>query len=154
MPLRSWRCDTCGKPITDPRLGMVVWRDTNEGSYISFKIVHKNIDGRRCDPGINADYESSLEIDNFLGTDGLAELLSWISPSPLDGSRIPGVQNLDEFVTLLRRLQIPFYEEAMPYFTDETRAWLKEDGSDPHRPETLARIAARDEDRHNRQARS
>ncbi|MFC0115663.1 hypothetical protein [Kibdelosporangium aridum] len=143
MPLQSWRCDTCRSPIDDATLGIVTWRHDDDGCYLDFRIVHKNMNGLQCDPGSENGFIDSLEIVNFLGPAGLGELLSWISTSRAGGARARGVVDLEAYGDLVRRLQLPFYEEARPFFGQSTRSWLAADGSDPDRPDTLKIIAAK-----------
>jgi hypothetical protein len=114
----------------------------NAIEFFDFKIVHKTIDGaRRCDPG----YPASLDLMHFLGTDGLAMLLSWLSIGPIKGGGRPSiaVTDLDEFVDFVRRVQTPYYEEARPRFGDgKTLDWLSDANEySPYRPDTLRKIA-------------
>lgn len=151
MPLQAWLCDVCGELVTGhPNNGLVVWRtDRTDGGFrdYDFKIVHKTIDSdpdpRRCDPGSAQGYHSSLDLESFLGSDGLAMLLSWLSVGPLKGGGGPRVTNVDEFVDFVRRVQTPYYEEARSRFDEEkTHHWL-DDANEyyPYLPETLSRIA-------------
>lgn len=115
-PLTKWYCDVCGDTV-DVEKGYVIWRRT-DGVRWDFKIIHKVI----CD---DKSYGSSLPLSDFLGPDGLIRLTSFLSYGEYhlrslesDQSRGAMVRNMDEFVVLLRRLQIPFYEEARRRFGD------------------------------------
>lgn len=152
MPLEAWVCDTCGELATsDDNSGMVVWQthDTDgRFDYYDFKIVHKTIASDphpyRCDPGAENGFTSSLPLNAFLGADGLALLLSWLSQGPLkSGGTEPRVVDMDQFVDLVRRVQTPYYEEARSRFDDErTHYWLGDANEyAPYRPDTLRRIA-------------
>lgn len=141
MPLESWRCDACHGRIDDPTLGIVTWREDDEGRYLDFRLVHKNIDGLTCDPGNAGGFYNSLEIVVLLGPAGLGELLSWLTPSRADRVAAHGVVDLDAYGDLVRRLQLPFYEEARPFFGAATCSWLVSDGSDPDHPEVLKLIS-------------
>src|SRR6266704_3749159 len=104
QPLRSWQCDTCSEPITDPNAALVVWPTDEQHCGHGFQLVHKSIDGRTCDPEARSGYVSSLELISFLGPDGVARLLSWLSTGPVWDE--PGrvlVKNFDEYVDLFRR---------------------------------------------------
>lgn len=149
-PLRSWICDTCGEPITDPTRALVVWRsDGDSYTYSDFMIVHKTFrreaNPRHCDPGAKSGYIMNLDLDHFFGVNGLTMLLSWLSIGPLKdggGSRIAS-SDLDAFVDLVRRVQVPNYEQARPRFREEdTRYWL-DDANEyyPYLPEVLDRVA-------------
>ncbi len=105
-----WICDTCGEDIVDPLGGLVIWQ--TEGAMAqNFRVVHKG----KCD--WNDTHKMSLEIESFIGPDGLALLLSWLSYGPVrpcdNGDR---VANKDEYVVLVRRMQTPGYERARQYF--------------------------------------
>lgn len=105
---------------------------------------------RRCDPGGAHGYLSSMDLQHFLGPDGLALLLSWLSVGPLKGGGSgPCVADLDEFVDFVRRVQTPYYEEARPHFGDEhTYYWLGDANEyHPYLPETLQDIAGGTRDR-------
>jgi hypothetical protein len=154
-PLTTWLCDTCHEPITaEPNDGMVVWKTRRSGpeeedgnEYYGFMIVHKTISSdpapRRCDPGDREGYLGSLDLPKFLGPEGLAMLLSWLSPGPVKGYDYCRVASLDEFTDLVRRVQTPWYEQARPHFGDElTQHWLGDANEYyPYLPETLRRIA-------------
>jgi hypothetical protein len=51
----------------------------------------------------------------------LTTLLSWLSRGPVDGGGHPDVaiEDLDGYVDLVRRLQIPHYEQARRRFRDQ-----------------------------------
>ncbi|MCK2240873.1 MULTISPECIES: hypothetical protein [unclassified Crossiella] len=152
MPLDSWSCDACGKPITSaPNDGIVVWRTREtDGRYLDhdFKIVHKTIEPdpvpHRCDPGNAGGYDAHIDLTVLLGADGLAWLLSWLSAGPFLGGGHLQVADLDEYVNLVRRLQTPYYEQARQNFNDEAVRDILCDASEvaPYLPDTLHRIAA------------
>jgi hypothetical protein len=150
----EWTCDTCGEPVSDPARALVVWQvrhDEEDGPslYREFRIVHKTFrneaDPRDCDPGNEGGFTDSLELDNFLGADGLTRLLSFLSAGPLIGagrSRI-APEDLDGYVDLVRRIQVPNYDRARPRFGDETTLdWLSDANEiAPYTTGMLARIA-------------
>ncbi|KOX14987.1 hypothetical protein ADK66_03025 [Micromonospora sp. NRRL B-16802] len=142
-PLKSWQCDRCPDLITDPDMALVVWRSENQKRE-GFLIVHKSVDGRDCDPGSPAGYRESLELSNFLGGTGASMMLSWLSMGPVRG--VPDtnrVADLDEFVDLFRRVQVPWYEQARSRFQEEeTQHWLSDANEYyPYLPDTLQRTA-------------
>jgi hypothetical protein len=152
--VREWTCDTCGERVSDPARALVVWQVGHAGEdgpslYREFRIVHKTFrnepDPRDCDPGNEGGFTHSLELDNFLGADGLTRLLSFLSAGPLIGpgrSRI-APEDLDGYVDLVRRLQVPDYERARPRFGDEsTLNWLSDANEiAPYTTDMLGRIA-------------
>lgn len=115
-PLTRWHCDVCGDTV-DVEKGYVIWRSSDRVRW-DFKIIHKVI----CD---DKSHGSSLPLSYFLGPDGLIRLTSFLSYGEYhlrglepDASGGATVRDMDEFVVLLRRLQIPFYEEARRRFDD------------------------------------
>ena len=146
-PLTQWSCDVCGEDITDATRGLVVWRRGNNLSHYGFKVVHKSIDGRGCDPGASAGYTASLDISAFLGDVGLARLLAFLSPGPLikdrEGEPFSRAQDLDEYVDLFRRFQTPWYEEARGRWSDSETQQKLADANEiyPYTPDVLVRVA-------------
>lgn len=108
-------CDVCGQPINDVKDGYVIWNTTDQLKSHGFKIIHKV----KCDL---KGHIASSALEDFLGPDGLTYLLSKLSFGPLkksiDQPSYSTVESLDEFIDLIRRLQIPNYEEARRYFSN------------------------------------
>lgn len=59
-----------------------------------------------------------MHLTHLLGHDGLATLLTLIAPGGRTGNREDGVESLEEWSDLVRRLQLPSYEEARQYWSD------------------------------------
>jgi hypothetical protein len=87
-----WCCDTCGESITDPKAGLVVWKTIDDDDPAvavrgyDFKIVHKTLSADQraeCDPGNKAGYFSSMDVADFLGADGLTQLLGMLAVGPM-----------------------------------------------------------------------
>ena len=141
-PLTTWYCDVCGEIIGSPQEGYVIWKTSDVPKSHSFKIIHQG----KCDL---KDHPASAALEDFLGDNGLTYLLSHLSAGPLIASRNGGghrsVADIHEFVDLIRRLQIPYYEQARRKFS---LAEVRNDFSDanevyPYMPENLKRIAAK-----------
>jgi hypothetical protein len=141
-PLTVWKCDTCGDDITEPGKALVTWREEDHRGY-DFRIVHKNMDGRRCDPGAEHGFGLSTNLSSFLGADGLAYAMSLLSPGPIMGDTYVRVLDFNGFVDLVRRTQTPWYEEARRYWQNEhTQHWLADANEvAPYCPDVLKRIA-------------
>lgn len=110
-PLQHWYCDVCDGKIEDVESGYVIWRSTGLG-YRGFKIVHQS----KCD---SDSYPASAALKNFIGSSGLNYLMSFLSPGPLmtrNRGGTPSVTDFDEFSDFVRRVQIPYYEEARRFF--------------------------------------
>lgn len=117
-PLTRWTCDTCHEDITDPERALLVYLEDGEEPWLryDFRLVHKSIEDRRCDPGSRAGYSSSIELSALLGIDGLNYLLSFLSVGTLKEGGGMRVRDMDGFVDLVRRLQVPNYEAARARF--------------------------------------
>jgi hypothetical protein len=123
-PLTVWKCDTCGDDITEPGKALVIWRTDEDGRGYDFRIVHKNMDGRRCEDA-EGGFLFHTALSSFLGNDGLAYALSLLSPGPIMADTNVRVADFNGFVDLVRRTQTPWYEEARPHWqTEHTQHWL------------------------------
>lgn len=103
-PFVRWRCDECGQWIEDAEDGWVEWRES-EGALVDFRIVHRvSVSPRGGEQGCYGDdIAGNMLLENTLDVDGLAWLLG-----VLDKFKVAQ----PEFAELVRRLQVPFYEEA------------------------------------------
>ncbi|MCE5234416.1 MAG: hypothetical protein ABFC67_06945 [Mizugakiibacter sp.] len=137
-PLSVWYCDTCGEKIDDVGKGYVIWR--SEGHPHDFKVIHQ----RDCD---QKDHTSSAALKDFLGPQGLSYCMTFLSAGPiihnLSGSSDQPQPNLSEFADFVRRVQVPYYEQARRSFANPE---LLSDFSDwnefgPYIPDELERIA-------------
>lgn len=142
----KWYCDSCGEAITDPNLSLATWREDKDLRGYDYRIVHKNTGGRSCDPGSPAGFRASTEVSNYLGADGLAELLAHLSLGPLiasSGDSLCRVADMDGFVDLIRRMQAPYYEEARRHFGCEAVRQEYGDANQmlPYTPRSLQHIA-------------
>ena len=114
-PLKQWYCDVCGDVIECIEDGYVIWKRDDQYREYAFKIIHKV----RCDL---KDHSCSMALHDFLGEDGLAYVLAFLSLGPVKhslGQTHHGVADIDEFVDLVRRVQTPYYEEARTHFDEE-----------------------------------
>lgn len=116
LPLSQWKCDACGQIIDRPEMGWVEWLagPTRGTKAHAFRIVHNS---SRCQyPSTARVYD--IHLLHLLGPDGLATLLALLAPGGQTGNREDGVASLDEWGELVRRLHVPYYEEARQYWTD------------------------------------
>lgn len=141
-PLTTWQCDACGGPVT-VNDGYVVWGDTT-GEELGFRIIHQKI----CDDRYR--FHASLPLSNFLGPDGLVKLTSFMSYGPL--GHTPGevvmpdrIKDVNLFVDFLRRVQIPYYEEARQWFENDDERERMGDWTEsaPYMQDNLQRLAAK-----------
>ncbi|WP_156649148.1 hypothetical protein [Mycobacteroides abscessus] len=140
-PLTRWSCDSCGEDITDPEQAWVAFSDGPKEGASGWVIVHHNLYGKKCDPS----EKSTIALSEAIGPNGLTNLLSFLSYGPIIRAKRSRnrVADFDEFVDLIRRVQIPWYEEARKRWYEEgTRDHV--DLSDeviPFRTESLEWIA-------------
>jgi len=115
-PLEEWVCDRCGElmGIDD---GWVEWLSpTGKGPH-SFHIVHNKSE---CFHHTRAYDRADNHLAYFLGTNGLQLFLAMLDVGPILDPQRKGLTapEMASFVDTMRRLQIPFYEEARRYFSD------------------------------------
>ncbi len=139
-PLESWYCDVCDEKIEDVNKGYVIWKVSDESKHHDFKIIHQ----KKCDS--KNDYPLSKALKDFIGEDGLTSLLSMLSLGPIklmdSQESYSKIVDTDKFIDLIRRVQIPYYEEARRHFHESA---LLEEFSDsnevyPYVSEELKRI--------------
>lgn len=122
-PLKQWICDTCRQVISKPNDGMLEWlredpRELREAGMDrvpiahGFAIVHNPIASPRTVQHKEGCYRYGREgkfmhLAEYTGADGLARLIDFL------GTR--GPVDLEEFAEVVRRVQIPSYEEARQY---------------------------------------
>ena len=111
----GWSCSVCGQPITAVEDGWVEWLATEDelgnSRLENLRLVHsaasERESGCRYDPhrefARNRSLVEGLPLERFLGADGLMLFLSFI-----EAGEFP----VHEVVELLKRVQIPGYEQA------------------------------------------
>jgi hypothetical protein len=131
LPLHQFKCDACGQIIARPEVGWVEWLagPTRGTKAHGFRIVHTS---NRCQYP-NSGRVQGTYLTHLLGSDGLATLLILVAPGGRTGNREDGVESLEEWADLVRRLQIPYYEEARQYWSDVEAGGYFEDPSAPAR---------------------
>lgn len=136
-----WYCDICGEPIQEAGDGLVFWLHENQ-RITGYRLVH----AVTCDlPHLTA-FEN---LSNLLGVDGLVNLTGYLTVGPL--LRAQGrdeeseVQNVPEFIELVRRLHVPHYEEARKYFGHPSvvEHYIEAQEVAPYKQEQLADIIKR-----------
>ena len=138
-PLTKWYCDKCGGEIPK-KDGYVIWKTGDDLKAHGFRIIHVT----KCDN--DRSYIASSALEDFLGENGLSNLLSKISLGPLikvlRKETYTQISDFDEFVDFFRRVQTPYYEEARKYFkTEQTRDNYRDwDESSTYFPENLKKI--------------
>lgn len=131
QPLQQWICDTCGELISEPGHGYVEWlrggadyvRDAHE-----FRIVHHAphspsfSKGHDCYRHTNEPGRCDLPLENFVGHKGMVMLLRFLDVGPYHNFEYEGPSVADgamrDFVQTMRRLHLPYYEEARLYWAE------------------------------------
>ncbi|PTK09479.1 hypothetical protein [Staphylococcus saprophyticus] len=111
VPLKQWYCDHCGEVINDPNDGWLEWHhESGEiGNYEGYRIVHHD---KKCMYDASRLFRenkslSDMHLTSYIGPDGLVSLLSMIE--------FNDVKDNSELIEIIRRLHIPYYEEARKY---------------------------------------
>lgn len=115
-PLKQWYCDACSQIIRSAEDGWLEWLPFAEGTNDSygFRIVH-NDGACMYDRQLNLMKDSRTVRDNhlsyFLGAEGLVYLLHVMEHETH--------QKSPELIDIIKRLQIPYYEEGRKYLVRE-----------------------------------
>jgi len=140
-PLKTWYCDVCGEKIEDASNGYVIWQSGGR-TYRGFKIIHQG----KCDL---KSHPASAALNDFLGDKGLSYCMTFLSLGPVisnnGGAGHCYIQDFDEFTDFVRRVQLPYYEEARRLYGNPE---LLEDLSDanefyPYVPEKMKALIQR-----------
>jgi hypothetical protein len=109
-PGPGWRCSTCGELITGVQDGWVEWlagEDAQGAVWLhALRLVHETHD---CQYDEHQEFSKDqsivegLPLERFVGPDGLMLLLSFLAS---------GEFLRDEVLELIKRVQIPYYEQA------------------------------------------
>lgn len=145
-PLRQWLCDQCGLPILQAKDGWVEWtmdRSSKLWKSTGFRIVHHFIASpRRAPRGCYGDKDELTTHLHHVIDEGVSwglELLGVGEPGGL-GSRQTTVADLTEWAVLVRRLWLPFYEQARHYIERGVREDVVHLDSSFYAPDVLERI--------------
>lgn len=127
-----WTCDTCDQVIQCPEEGMLEWHDVARGERNSprvlragFTIVHNQAfsplqglegcyrHGRRKGRGYD-------HLNWFVRTEGLAHMLSFVDVGFYHEPKYmgPEIANMREWAEIMRRLYLPYYEDARHYWPE------------------------------------
>lgn len=131
VPLRQWVCDTCGQVIERPEHGYVLIHFTTENRrtlLTGFSIVHHTTHSPLRDTPARDCYGEHPGKDqplvDLVGENGMAHLLSYVDVGEHNGDVAQSRMHPDrmrEWVTLVRRLTIPHYEEGRQYLPHAMR---------------------------------
>jgi len=131
-PLEQFICDECGEIIAKPEDGEVEWISYYEdsGSDDRIKIIHEyrlvhNSDSSPKGKGTcfyddlyGTDYKgicNNLTLDDFIKDKGLARMLAVLRDRENGYVKFKTKRDYLNFVELIRRISIPYYEESTLY---------------------------------------
>ena len=140
-PLKTWYCDVCGEKIEDASKGYVIWRSAGR-TYQGFKIIHQG----KCDI---KSHPASAALNDFLGDKGLSYCMTFLSLGPVisnsGGAGHCYIQDFDEFADFVRRVQVPYYEEARRLYGNHDLLEALSDANEfyPYVPERMKALIER-----------
>lgn len=151
-PLEQWYCDYCGEVIASAREGDIEWL-VEDDMADDFRIVHR-ASASPSRPGGNCYYHADdrgrhdMHLDKCAGLAGLPWLLGFLDLGPVhdpDQQRTMRVRSVREFVEIMRRLTLPYYEEARTLWGIATEGGFFEGDRNEiavYLPETLKALIA------------
>lgn len=153
-PLEQFICDTCGQVIDSPKNGFLEWITIlNPCERMDFNIIHGKwaspLTGEaKCSQHETKPGRSDGHLDEFIGNKALECFLPWIDDGPWISEEYKGPQihSMRELSELIRRLTLPYYEEARLYFNEAISDGVIDDPENPHTytcPGYLRRVAER-----------
>ena len=105
-----WICDSCHKMIKESVDGTVEWSDIPELRYQGAKCKNIRLVHRKCSSEKNDENLCDRPLSDFLGFNGLMQLLEFISDDKFIEK--------EEVLEFIKRLHIKGYEQARFYFND------------------------------------
>jgi len=122
-PLTQFICDTCSEVIESPDNGWIEWLshyDETQNKIVSrdFRICHHRT---ACQKHSNHIHCSDLPLREFVGERAAVQLARFLDVGPYhdpDYSGGPELENMRDFTELMRRLTIPYYEEARQWWRE------------------------------------
>jgi len=126
----SWTCDTCGEPIKSVDGGWLEWKtDLGAiGKKWGFRLVHDASGpyNNRCMYNFKQFPEGEglgdIQLEQFVGQDGLMTLLEFLSDSP---------STADEIIEIIKRIHIDGYDAARRHFNAAVREGVFEPNTKP-----------------------
>lgn len=149
-PLTKWYCDRCDKVIEGIVKGYAVWKsDEIPGKQMTFEHSFRIVHHVTCNT--DRSYPSSVALKELTGADGLSNLLSKLSPGPFQiraGIGLFTQVNMDQYIDFIRRIHVPYYEQARRYFdSDLIEGTSEENALHPYMVEKLREIIEASENR-------
>ncbi len=143
-PLQQFFCDQCGQLIEEPEHGYVEWHIDNSGWHI---VHHANYSPLQPEKNCYAGFDKTIALTRFLGPAGMAYIIGFLDV----GEHLPDVEkriraaDIREFVEFVRRVTLPYYEEARQYWDEAKRGGFFEGANEswPYAPDVLKQVIER-----------
>jgi hypothetical protein len=116
-PLKQWICDSCGELINKPEDGWWEFLNDRKTNLVSgFRIVHHRKQCMYDDKSLRSEGKrvGDLELDHMLTSGGFGHMLQWLELS--ETGKIDERIEITEFTEIMRRLYLPYWEEARQYW--------------------------------------
>ncbi|NQY79018.1 MAG: hypothetical protein HRT47_01775 [Candidatus Caenarcaniphilales bacterium] len=103
--------------IVSPDEGYLEWVGGVGIKDHSFKIIHHKHECQRKEKDLPNGFIKDGSLSRYLGVENLQNLYTLLHPGPLYGKgKGILVEDINEYMEILRRLTIPYYEEARIYW--------------------------------------
>ena len=112
-PLEQWRCDCCGGVVEGVWRGCLEWQTTSATVAVSgFRLVHKTMECTydRAELALARERGALVGLDMLVGAAGPGTLLGRLGEVMKSDSMRS--EDLQAFIEVVRRVQVPYYEEA------------------------------------------
>jgi hypothetical protein len=135
-----WVCDKCGQLINSPKEGYVEWYEDETGSDTGFKILHSARFSPFYPSGLcsfhfkTKKFMFDYNLSDLIDADGLAFFLGYFQALKFKDKK--------ELFEIIRRLHIPYYEEARLYWKKAIKDGFFDgaDGAQPYLQSTLIEL--------------
>ena len=121
-PLTQFICDTCRQVISNPEDGWIEWESriddkTNKITSRNFRICHHEMP---CQKLARHPHCSDLPLKEFVGEMASVQIANLLDVGVYHQRDYAGPEPTDmrEFTELMRRLTIPYYEEARQWWNE------------------------------------
>lgn len=145
IPLKQFICDTCGEIIQKPEDGWVEWisvynESTKKFNTHSYRIVHHQSASPKKESSYYGCYQHDKakgrcdnHLHHFINDEyQMANILSFLDVGPYHCNTFSGtgINDIREYVEFVRRLTIPYYEEARIYWQEALEDGYFEDANE------------------------
>lgn len=130
-PLTQFYCDTCGEIINSPEEGWIEWisKDMEQTHEVhSFRIVHQHsysplasVNRKGCYQLEGKTGACDNHLNHFLNEDyKMVNILQFLDIGPYHDPDYKGsdIADMRQYVEMVRRFTIPYYEEARHYWAE------------------------------------